>query len=36
MLDNGDIYDGLFHDGEFNDMGVYYNKKNNSYICGKF
>jgi len=35
-LENGDIYEGVFKEGCFNGIGVYYNKKNNNYIYGSF
>lgn len=35
-LENGDIYEGLFKEGSFHGIGVYYNKKNDNYIHGIF
>ena len=36
MLENGDIYDGNFRCGKFEGIGVYYNKNQDSFICGEF
>lgn len=35
-LENGDIYEGMFKEGSFHGLGMYYNKKNDNFIFGNF
>ena len=35
-MDNGDIYDGMFHNGIYNGFGLFYDFEANKFTFGKF
>ncbi len=35
-MDNGDIYEGMFHTGVYNGFGLYYDCEANKFTFGKF